>query len=93
VQALPLLLGSEVARNMPARLSGLLIGLEIAGLAPPRSETIALVSHGDLARAYEVAFDIAGLRYSTFDAEQLACTGLFHLAKEIEKNQAAKVNS
>lgn len=88
VRAMPLLLGRAVETDMSARLSGLLIGLEIAGQDVPRSELITLVSNGDLAHAYRTAFDVVGIRHKTYDAEKLVRAGLFHVALELQEMRA-----
>lgn len=84
VRAIPLLSSGDAAGDMPARLSGLLIGLEIAGQNPPQSKKpVTLVASGHLAAAYQSAFEVAGIDQVTFDAEALACAGLYHLAGQI----------
>jgi hypothetical protein len=55
-----------------------------SGQAPLIEDLITLVSQGDLARTYQMAFDVAGLKCKVINAEKMALTDLFHLAKEIE---------
>ena len=93
VRAIPLLATDAAERDMPARLSGLLIGLEIAGQNPPRSSQVTLVANGHLADAYQSAFDVAGIDYHTFDAEALACAGLFEMARQIMPDVFSKPES
>ncbi|MEP5091031.1 MAG: 2-dehydro-3-deoxygalactonokinase, partial [Paracoccaceae bacterium] len=59
VRARPLLLGSNEANNMYARLSGLLIGLEIAGQGLKKEARVALISNSQLASTYRMALSIA----------------------------------
>jgi len=84
VRAGPLLFGEAAAAGARARLSGLLIGAEIAALAPRRPATpICLVASGELARIYARALRIAGLPATAIDAEAAARRGLARCAAEI----------
>jgi len=93
LRAIPLLSPDGAEQDMPARLSGLLIGLEIAGQNPPRGTQVTLVAKGHLADAYQSAFDVAGIDYRTFDAEALACAGLFEMARQIMPDMFSKLES
>lgn len=84
VRSMPLLLGSDVACDMPARLSGLLIGLELAGQGIPENSSVTLVSHGDLGNAYQAALELAGVSVQMVDAEKMALSGLLSIACEMQ---------
>ena len=83
VRAMPLLMGPSIAENMPARLSGLLIGLEIAGMARACGTGATLIAGGLLARSYQAAFAAANLECTILDSDALARAGLLHAAKLI----------
>ncbi len=83
VRAGPLLFGAEAASPARARLSGLLIGAEIAALAPGRGVTIKLIASGGLRAPYARAFEIAGLAFEELDAEAAARRGLLRAAESI----------
>jgi len=68
---------------MSSRLSGLLIGLEIAGMYKYIDNEVTLIAAGRLGRNYAQAFDVVGLNYSTLDAEYATRTGLSLAAKII----------
>lgn len=73
-----LLAGTEPAAGL-SRLSGLLIGAELAGARRlfGASGPVALVASGPLARAYRVAFDAAGISDPVlFEAEGCVRAGL-----------------
>lgn len=69
-------LGSAAAT---ARLSGLLIGAEIAG-AGPLTGGVTLVASGALAERYGQALDVAGVSATLVDAEAATRAGLMHAA-------------
>lgn len=81
VRAAPLLHGAG-ALDARARLSGLLIGAELA-TAPLASGPIALISSGGVAAAYARAFSIAGIAYETLDGGRMAQAGLLAAAGRI----------
>lgn len=73
------LLNGLDATSAAARLSGTLIGTEIAGglfAAGGTVETIELVASGRLQGLYEAAFDALGLAYRTVDADLAVRNGL-----------------
>ena len=81
VRSAPLLAKGGEPDAVAARLSGLLIGAEIAGMkAPPGSEVI-LVAGGPLAETYATALAVAGLSVERLSAEEMAIAGLFHAAQ------------
>ncbi len=80
VRATPLLMGRETAATMPARLSGLLIGLEIAGMKQRAGSRVTLISKGTLARNYTAALAVAGIEIDLYDADAMALAGLCHAA-------------
>jgi 2-dehydro-3-deoxygalactonokinase len=65
----------------PSYLSGLLIGSELRGLAPPPAEVVHLVGSLALTRRYARAFEQLG-QPSCSHGEALAARGLFRLALE-----------
>lgn len=83
IRAMPLLLGKDVAIDMPARLSGLLIGLEIAAQDISKIGPVTLVSHGNLGAAYEAALEIAGIKFIYRDSEELVRVGLLRILQDI----------
>ena len=83
VRAMPLLMGPPIAGDMPARLSGLLIGMELAGMAQGCSTGATLIASGVLARSYREAFAMANLECTVLDSDQLARAGLLHAAQII----------
>lgn len=83
IRAIPLLKGKTWVSDMASRLSGLLIGLEIAGMCKPGDPQLTLISSGHLGQNYARAFDVAGIRYSTLDAELAARSGLLQAARTI----------
>ena len=64
-------------------MSDPLIGLEIAGMCKPGDPQLTLISSGQLGQNYARAFDVAGIRYSTLDAELAARNGLLQAARAI----------
>ena len=81
VRAAPLLRGAS-ALDARARLSGLLIGAELA-VAPLTSGAVVLISSGGVADAYARAFAIAGIAYESLDGSQMAQAGLLAAAQTI----------
>jgi len=81
VRATPLVMGAKNAANMAARLSGLLIGLEIAGMGQSTGDQVTLISGGVLAQIYARAFDIAGIEPRLLSADEMARAGLLHAAR------------
>lgn len=69
--------------DFAARLSGLLIGQEIAGRELDDFQTITLISCGAICEAYQKALDIAGKTVKTMDANEAVCAGLDLLAEEL----------
>ncbi len=86
VRSTPLLMGVEMASEMPARLSGLLIGLEIAGMSKAAGDRVTLISNGVLAQSYASAFKVAGLEFDLLEADEIARTGLYYAARAIWKD-------
>jgi 2-dehydro-3-deoxygalactonokinase len=79
------LLGFEQRADGAARLSGLLIGTELADAqrrhGSPRS--VRLIAAGALARLYEAALGAQGVDVTTIDAEQASRRGLAKAAARI----------
>ena len=73
------LLGFEQRADGAARLSGLLIGTELADAAPPvigPLRSVRLIGAGALGRLYEAALAGQGLDVTAIDAEQASRLGL-----------------
>jgi 2-dehydro-3-deoxygalactonokinase len=79
------LLGFEERRDGAARLSGLLIGAEIAAARARHgaSHPVTLVASGVLASLYGAALATAGYAVTLVDAEQAVRNGLFQAARLI----------
>lgn len=82
VRAGPLLFGEEAAATARARLSGLLIGAEIAASAP-KGEAVTLLAGGGLSDVYAAALTAADIPYATLDAEATVRAGLYHAARQL----------
>jgi len=75
------LLGGDAAPDGKARLSGLLIGAEIAAARKElKSGAVTLIASGMHARAYETALSIAGIGCRTLDGQDLVRRGLYSAA-------------
>lgn len=83
LRAGPLLEGDSNLAVQRAILSGMLIGLELAAIRDKVSQSIGLIASGAVAKTYSNAFDIAGIEHELIDAERLAISGLFSLARRI----------
>ena len=83
IRAGQLLFASAPERNY-ARLSGLLIGFEIAGCLSDLGETntIHLIASGRLRDLYEAAFSCLALQFATTDADKAVLAGLFSAAQK-----------
>ncbi|WP_377292926.1 2-dehydro-3-deoxygalactonokinase [Rhizobium sp. SG2393] len=83
IRAGQLLQGKDATASR-ARLSGTMIGLELAGALSfgAVSEAILVVS-GGLGGLYEAAFTVAGLSARTVDADATVREGLAHAARQI----------
>ena len=79
LRAGPLLFGDR-APSGSARLSGLLIGAEIATGMAGQESPLCLVANGGMADRYAVALDVLGIGFDTADSEQAVRTGLFAMA-------------
>ncbi|WP_163269095.1 2-dehydro-3-deoxygalactonokinase [Chelativorans alearense] len=76
------LLAGEAAPDAKARLSGLLIGAEIAAARRMLDDqaTVTLIAGGAQGRAYEAALAAAGIASRTLDGQILVRQGLFKAA-------------
>lgn len=83
LRAKPLLDAGTKGEDLAARLSGLLIGTELAGMLKGDQAPVALVSSGALAENYAKAFEIAGQSFQVLESEQLTLTGLLQVARKI----------
>lgn len=65
-----------------ARLSGLLIGVEVAAALrdAPDPAAVTLVANSGMARLYTAALAAAGATITTVDADQAVCAGLLNIA-------------
>ena len=72
------LLLSTPAPHLTARLSGLLIGAELAtaSVGDERYENVVLAASGPLSRLYASAFTITGISFVSTDAEEASRNGL-----------------
>jgi len=79
------LLSGDAAPDAKARLSGLLIGAEVAAMRKDldAGAEVTLIAGGPTARAYETAFFNAGLAYRTLDGQDLVRRGLFAAARAL----------
>jgi 2-dehydro-3-deoxygalactonokinase len=79
------LLGFELRADGAARLSGLLIGTELADAARRHGtlRSVRLIAAGALGRLYEAALGAQGLDVTTVDAEQASRLGLAKAALKI----------
>ena len=66
-----------------AYLSGLLIGLEIAGMQSAFAGSVALIADDDLAENYRRALHLAGVEFACHSARELARRGLWLVAREL----------
>lgn len=83
VRSTSLLQQNATARQMRARLSGLLLGVEIAGVRNMVQEQVTLISSGQLAHNYKRALNIAGFQCELIDADEMVLAGLCHAAAKI----------
>ncbi|MEP7453676.1 2-dehydro-3-deoxygalactonokinase [Phyllobacterium sp. SB3] len=81
-----MLLNDLTPEGAASRLSGLLIGAEIAGAKAISNNRITLVASGAMATLYGKAFDIAGLEFDLVDADEAVRKGLFVAASGIWPN-------
>jgi len=85
------LLHGLTAAGAQARISGTLIGAEIAGaLGAAGSATITLVASGRLQALYERAFGTLALTYRTIDADAAVRRGLSAAARAIWPDQQGR---
>jgi 2-dehydro-3-deoxygalactonokinase len=79
------LLFPQTGSEAEARLSGTMIGLELAGAlkSAPKNTPVVLVASGKLRGLYEAAFHRVGLKFSTVDADDAVRQGLIHAARSI----------
>lgn len=73
------------ATDAKAKLSGIMIGLEIAGAksTSPEGAEVILIGSGALGALYQQAFAALDISYSTIDADEAVRKGLFAAAKTI----------
>ncbi len=83
VRSTPLLHASTTGKDMHARLSGLLLGLEIAGIGDVPRKCVTLVSAGQLAHNYKRALTVAGFHCELIDADEMVLAGLRYAAGKI----------
>jgi 2-keto-3-deoxy-galactonokinase len=78
------LLHHRPAAESRARLSGLLIGAEIAGAGIAGGEEVALVSSGTLGQLYQAALTVCGAKVRPIDSEIAVQRGLFEAWRMLE---------
>jgi len=83
VRSTSLLHSAVTGQEIRARLSGLLLGVEIAGVKDMGPEKVTLISGGLLARQYEHALKIAGFQCAQIDADEMVLAGLCFAANRI----------
>lgn len=83
VRSTPLLHAATTDKDMQARLSGLLLGLEIAGIGNVPRKFVTLVSTGQLAHNYKRALTLAGFHCELIDADEMVLAGLSYAAGRI----------
>lgn len=73
------------ATDAKAKLSGTLIGLEIAGAhaSAPKESTVILIASGGLGALYKAAFDALSIDFTTIDADDAVRRGLIAAATTI----------
>ncbi|NTJ41477.1 2-dehydro-3-deoxygalactonokinase [Agrobacterium larrymoorei] len=73
------------ATDAKARLSGTLIGLEIAGAhtSAPKESAVILIGSGGLGELYKAAFDTLSIEFTTIDADDAVRRGLSAAATAI----------
>jgi 2-dehydro-3-deoxygalactonokinase len=79
------LLFSLSPTDAEATLSGMMIGLELAGALTqaPKDTPVILVASGKLRGLYEAAFHRLGLKSTTIDADDAVLRGLSQAARDI----------
>lgn len=77
------LLDPDLAAAARSRLSGLLIGLEVAGQRDRIDGPVRLVADGLRLRLYAEAFEIAGIEHVPVDAETATRAGLWQAARSV----------
>ena len=85
IRAHSLLAKGKEAQDMRARLYGLLVGHDIAGVRFGLSNNITIIADEQLGNAYKKALDIAGHSSTLIDAEHTALAGLASFAQRIFK--------
>jgi len=83
VRSRALLFTETEPEEMRARLSGLLLGVEIAGAKEHVQGIVNLVSNGPLAAGYRQALSIAGIACDLLDGEAVTRGGLHHVACQL----------
>jgi len=83
LRAGPLLHTGSDTGQLWSRLSGWLIGLELAGVRSQISDKVSLVANGVLEKRYRSAFEAVGIDYEIIDSEALVIAGLKHAAQKI----------
>lgn len=70
-----------------SRLSGLLIGAEIAGAKSRHRGRVTLVASGAMAALYGKALALAGIEFTSVDADEAVRKGLFVAASTVWPSQ------
>ncbi len=78
-----MLLDNLSPEGAASRLSGLLIGAEIAGAKAKSHGKVTLVASGAMAAVYGKALTIAGVDFDRVDADEAVRKGLFVAASSI----------
>ena len=77
------LLNVLAPETIASRLSGLLIGLELAGVGEDETGPVSLVSSGPLSRNYQLGLEELGFDFQVLDADELVRKGLTFAAQKL----------
>ena len=83
LRAGPLLFPDDLLPGNAARLSGLLIGAELAGARTDKIGPVGLIADPMQAKIYGSAFEALGIAHKIIDSNHLALAGLTRTAKSI----------
>ena len=86
IRAEGLLCGENAARAR-GRLSGLLIGAELAAAAPAAGEAVAVIGAPALSRAYAMALETIGIEASEHHGDALVLDGLTAVQDHLSRRQ------
>ena len=76
-------LNARPAGELAERLSGWLIGMEIAGMRAKAGSAVALIADGDIAENYHGALQLADFECTVISAETSVQAGLFQAGRQL----------